>query len=122
MAISYHAGPQYDVDGCAKIIIDLTDQKLVSNDPIALSYPTESCPPVNLSANPCSIGYSNTGGCSTEDGSGIGSAKGACSIGDQPRFTINATDIADVVAGVNFARERNIRLIIRDTGHDILRR
>ena len=47
---------------------------------------------------------------------------GTCSIGDQPRYTINATEIADVAAGINFARQRNIRLVVRNTGHDILRR
>ena len=46
----------------------------------------------------------------------------SCSIGDQPLYTVNATEVADVVAGVNFAREHNVRLVIRNTGHDILRR
>ena len=42
-----------------------------------------------------------------------------CSIGSSPVYTVDATSAADVIKGVNFARQKNIRLVIRNTGHDI---
>jgi hypothetical protein len=67
-----------------------------------LSYPVElSCPPVNAAA---------------------GEAPGTCSIGDLPRYTVNATRPEDIAAAILFAKEHNIRLVIKDTGHDILGR
>lgn len=35
---------------------------------------------------------------------------------------ITATTIGHIQAGINFARENNIRLVIRNTGHDFLGR
>lgn len=94
----------------------------MSDDPIALSYPTGSCPPVNATAgSPCTIADRPTDTC--PNGNLTSAAPvGSCSIGDQPRYTVNATAVADVAAGVRFAREKNIRLVVRNTGHDLLRR
>jgi hypothetical protein len=35
-------------------------------------------------------------------------------------YTINATEPAELAAGMAFARKNNIRLVVRNTGHDIL--
>ncbi|KXX80981.1 6-hydroxy-D-nicotine oxidase [Madurella mycetomatis] len=45
-----------------------------------------------------------------------------CSQGRLAPYAIDVRDAAAVVAGVNFARKNNIRLIIKNTGHDILGR
>jgi hypothetical protein len=37
-------------------------------------------------------------------------------------YAINVTDAATVAAGVNFAREHNVRLVVKNTGHDFLGR
>jgi hypothetical protein len=37
-------------------------------------------------------------------------------------YVIQATTKEHIKAGVNFARERNLRLIIRNTGHDFMGR
>lgn len=118
-AIVCYPGPDFDAQACATVGVELTDQSFIADDPIALSYPTDSCPPVNLKANPCSIGYSNSAPCSTSNSS---TPAGTCSIGDQPRYTVNATEACDVEAAILFAKQHNIRLVIRNTGHDILRR
>ncbi|KAF7514284.1 hypothetical protein GJ744_000054 [Endocarpon pusillum] len=60
-----------------------------------------SCPPLNASA---------------------GEIPGTCLIGDLPRYTVNATRPEHISAGILFAQEHNIRLVIKDTGHDILGR
>lgn len=41
-----------------------------------------------------------------------------CVIGSYVQYAVNATGASDYIATINFARERNIRLVIRNTGHD----
>ncbi|KAI0160811.1 FAD-binding domain-containing protein [Xylariaceae sp. FL1272] len=43
-----------------------------------------------------------------------------CTIGSHPIYTVNATETADFQAAVRFATDHNIRLVIRNTGHDYL--
>jgi hypothetical protein len=43
---------------------------------------------------------------------------GPCTIGRLPVYTIDATKPEHVQAGVNWARNHNIRLVIKNTGHD----
>lgn len=45
-----------------------------------------------------------------------------CTLGYYPVLVITAKTTAHIQAGVNFAREKNLRLIIRNTGHDFLGR
>jgi len=51
-----------------------------------------------------------------------GEKPGSCTLGSNPVFAINATKPSDVQAGVKFAKANNVRLVIKDTGHDILGR
>lgn len=118
VAESCYPGQAFDSRTCASIGVDLTSQTFVSDNPIALSYPTDSCPPINL---PCSAGDNPTESCPSANVTGAASV-GTCSIGDQPRYTVNATEVAHVATGINFARQKNLRLVVRNTGHDILRR
>lgn len=39
-----------------------------------------------------------------------------------PKYVVNATEPAHAKAGVDFARERNVRLIVKGTRHDYLGR
>ncbi|KAL9122682.1 MAG: hypothetical protein Q9187_000768 [Circinaria calcarea] len=45
-----------------------------------------------------------------------------CTLGNIVSFAINVTSAEDVAAGVKFAQEQNIRLVIKNTGHDFLGR
>ena len=45
-----------------------------------------------------------------------------CDVGAYVRYTVNATDHGDVSAAVRFAQDQNIRLVVRNTGHDYLGR
>lgn len=38
---------------------------------------------------------------------------GSCAIGTYVQYTINVTCAADVIAGIDFAKKQNIRLVIR---------
>jgi hypothetical protein len=97
-----YPGPQQDAQACAYVNAQWSNATFQSNNAVGLSYPiTVSCPPVNASA---------------------GEIPGTCLIGDLPRYTVNATRPEHISAGILFAREHNIRLIIKDTGHDLLGR
>jgi hypothetical protein len=41
-----------------------------------------------------------------------------CTLGNYVSYAVNATCAADIIATVNFAAQRNIRLVIRNTGHE----
>ncbi|KAK8876992.1 FAD-binding domain-containing protein [Apiospora arundinis] len=43
-----------------------------------------------------------------------------CTIGSTSVYVINATKVTDIQEGIRFATEHNIRLVIRNTGHDYL--
>jgi FAD/FMN-containing dehydrogenase len=45
-----------------------------------------------------------------------------CSGEGYPIYVVNATSAEDVKKGVDFARENNVRLIVKGTGHDYLGR
>ncbi|KAF2686056.1 isoamyl alcohol oxidase [Lentithecium fluviatile CBS 122367] len=44
----------------------------------------------------------------------------SCVRGNYVEYAINVTCVKDVVAGLKFAQEKNIRLVIKNTGHDYL--
>ncbi|KAK4173104.1 hypothetical protein QBC36DRAFT_336536 [Triangularia setosa] len=47
---------------------------------------------------------------------------GSCTLGYYPVLYITAKTVAHIQAGINFARNNNLRLTIRNTGHDFLGR
>ncbi len=42
----------------------------------------------------------------------------SCTLGNVVDYSINVTSAENVLAGIKFAQEANIRLIIKNTGHD----
>ncbi|KAI0896946.1 FAD-binding domain-containing protein [Annulohypoxylon nitens] len=44
----------------------------------------------------------------------------SCTIGSHVLYTVNVTDISDLQEGLDFVKRHNIRLVIRNTGHDYL--
>ncbi|KAK4197362.1 hypothetical protein QBC40DRAFT_232223 [Triangularia verruculosa] len=45
-------------------------------------------------------------------------ATGQCTRGGWPEYVVNVTSVRDVQAAVNFARNNNLRVVIKNTGHD----
>lgn len=43
-----------------------------------------------------------------------------CTTGTDAVYVINATEVSDIQEGIRFAAKQNIRLVIRNTGHDYL--
>lgn len=47
-------------------------------------------------------------------------ANRTCSLGNYVSYAINTTRVTDVIAGIKFAKDNNVRLVIKNTGHDFL--
>lgn len=45
-----------------------------------------------------------------------------CTLGFYPEYVIRATKMEHIKAGIDFARKNNVRLVIRNTGHDFMGR
>lgn len=43
-----------------------------------------------------------------------------CTLGGFPSHSLNVTNVAQIQLAVNFARNQNLRLVVRNTGHDFL--
>ncbi|CAK7223690.1 hypothetical protein SCUCBS95973_005265 [Sporothrix curviconia] len=48
--------------------------------------------------------------------------QGTCTRGGFPEYVVNVTTVKQVQAAVNFARNENVRLVIKNTGHDFVGR
>ncbi|ETS81059.1 hypothetical protein PFICI_06061 [Pestalotiopsis fici W106-1] len=92
--------PTYDAETCAS----LQDQWLYSG--IHMSSSSSVMAPLfaNQSCDPFTAEYV------------------PCTLGNYVRYAVNATGPEDIIAAVEFAKEKNIRLVIRNTGHDYLGR
>ncbi|KOS23055.1 6-hydroxy-D-nicotine oxidase [Escovopsis weberi] len=47
-------------------------------------------------------------------------ASSTCSLGGYPVYAVNATSVAQIQAAVNFARNKALRLVVKNTGHDYM--
>lgn len=43
-----------------------------------------------------------------------------CTLGGFPEYSLNITSVAQIQLGINFARALDLRLVVRNTGHDFL--
>ena len=41
-----------------------------------------------------------------------------CTLGNYVSYAVDATSAADIIEAVDFVRQHNIRLVIRNTGHE----
>ena len=100
--MSCYPGSAHDPSLCALVDQHWSNASFQSNSPVGLSYPINvTCPPFNVTA---------------------GAKPTSCSNGTNPRYAVNATSAKQVAAAVTFAEKNNVRLVIKNTGHDILGR
>lgn len=45
---------------------------------------------------------------------------GSCTLGGYPAYVIKAKTVSDIQCAINFARNDNLRLIVKNTGHDLI--
>jgi hypothetical protein len=43
-----------------------------------------------------------------------------CTLGGYPNYSVNVSSVAQIQLGLNFARNNNLRLVIKNTGHDYI--
>lgn len=94
-AVCHSDWPVYNTSACSEVASRWSDTSFHAADPFTVDYNDISCLP--RTEAPCSaVGY--------------------------PAYVIEARSVEDVQAGVNFARETGVRLVIKNTGHDYLGR
>lgn len=97
IAAPCYPGPYSNPTECTIVQENWTNTSFLAENPIGYSYPyTQSCD--------------------------LGGNTSTCGLGDSPVYAVNASTPEDVVAGVNFAREWNLRLVVKMSGHDMLGR
>ncbi|KAL4880356.1 hypothetical protein BJY04DRAFT_208169 [Aspergillus karnatakaensis] len=100
-AASCYPGPEYDKVECAFVNSQWSNTSFQADQTIGYSYPLQNnCPVVDRGAGQLPWG--------------------GCGLGPSPVYTINATDVNNLAAGIAFAQKNNVRLVIRTTGHDLL--
>ncbi|KAK6353910.1 hypothetical protein TWF730_008331 [Orbilia blumenaviensis] len=98
-----YPGPAYDKEACEKISEISVYRKWITESPFNVfqsGWNGNPCPPTNgtKAKEPCN------------------------SLLGSPVYVINATNPSQVEAGVKFAKKHNIRLIVKNTGHEFLGR
>ncbi|KAF2746026.1 isoamyl alcohol oxidase-like protein [Sporormia fimetaria CBS 119925] len=88
----------YDQAKCAEITARFTDPYLHTADPASGMWPT----------------YQGRT-CLAHD-----SPNDNCTLGGYPSYAVKITNVAQIQTSINFARNKNLRLVIKNTGHDFL--
>ena len=50
----------------------------------------------------------------------VDNPRGNCTLGGFPAYAVNITSVYQIQLAINFARRSNLRLVIKNTGHDFL--
>ncbi|KAI5922009.1 hypothetical protein F4810DRAFT_712045 [Camillea tinctor] len=94
-AVCYE-GPDYDATQCEFLVENASSTRFWLDDPLTgLTQWTQG--------NTCAATLS---------------PQGNCTQGGFPEYVVNATNEKQIQTAVNFARNKNIRLVIKNTGHD----
>ncbi|KAI9375901.1 hypothetical protein BJX61DRAFT_531250 [Aspergillus egyptiacus] len=101
-ALTCYTGAEYDKEACAYALSQWSNTTFQANQPVGYAYPLDdNCPVLDQTA-------------------GRVPWPGHCHLGPSPVYTVNATEPDDLMAGIAFAQTHNVRLVIRNTGHDLL--
>ena len=106
-SVCYPNQPNYNTAACQVALARWSDSTFHAEDPISIDYPIW----VNNSCNPI---YPNGTAVTGEPGAG---AKG-CTIGNYPWYAVAATTPAQISAAFKWAAQKNIRVVIKNTGHN----
>lgn len=97
-----YQGPDYNAAVCDSLNNELFyNATFEAEHPVGYDYPVnEACPPPT----------------------GTNTSASQCQLGNSPLYAINVTTEEDIIAGIKFAEEKNLRVVIKSTGHDFLQR
>lgn len=99
-SVCYDSWGNYDADECARVTEQWANVDLHIESPSDLMFPMwegSTCIPPEIAANEPS---------------------GNCTLGGYPSYVVNATNVAQIQLAVNLARNLNLRLVVKNTGHD----
>lgn len=99
-SVCYHSWGNFDASKCSLVLEHWANVSLRISNPSELMFPMWegiTCIPPGIATN---------------------EPTGTCTIGGYPSYVVNATNVAQIQLAVNFARNLNIRLVIKNTGHD----
>lgn len=105
-SVCYSNQPNYNEEQCALVRSQWFNSTWHAENPISVDYPiwtNNSCDPI----------YPN--GTSVTGNSNAG--KKGCSIGNYPVYAVNATTAEQVSKALKWADEKNIRVVVKATGH-----
>ncbi|TDZ39238.1 FAD-linked oxidoreductase apf9 [Colletotrichum spinosum] len=95
-------GPARDASACEAVTKDWTSSTFHASQPTGYDYPLNAaCPPAPLSAN---------------------APLANCTIGNSPVYAVDVAEEGDISTAIHFAKDNNLRLVIKSTGHDFLQR
>ncbi|KAK4246201.1 FAD linked oxidase [Corynascus novoguineensis] len=97
-AVCYPDQGVYDAEKCAEIIAHWTESATHEADPTSAMSPLfqgETCMPQNGNSSQCTLG-------------------------GFPSYVVKATSVYQIQLAINFARTLNLRLVVKNTGHDFL--
>ncbi|KAH7060667.1 hypothetical protein B0J12DRAFT_340423 [Macrophomina phaseolina] len=97
-AVCYQGWPQYDAATCDSVTANWNKPQFQAESPTDIDWPlfegVTCLPPSNA-------------------------PKGAnCTLGGYPSYIVNVTSVANIQLAVNYARNRNLRLTVKNKGHD----
>ncbi|KAL4900866.1 hypothetical protein BDW74DRAFT_188064 [Aspergillus multicolor] len=96
-AYCYPDWPEYDADKCTEITSQWIISDIHMNDPTSIMLPLYE----GRTCMPPGYNYTTT-----------------CEQGGYPSYVVNVTSVAQIQMAVNFARNLNLRLVVKNTGHD----
>ncbi|KAL2176126.1 uncharacterized protein P884DRAFT_203808 [Thermothelomyces heterothallicus CBS 202.75] len=99
-SVCYSKSPNFDSEACSFLLRNASRTTFYLDDPVTILTQWPQGNTCLLSSNP----------------------SGNCTQGGFPAYVVNATSVKHVQAAVNFARNRNVRLVIKNTGHDFVGR
>ncbi|KAF2661194.1 FAD/FMN-containing isoamyl alcohol oxidase-like protein MreA [Lophiostoma macrostomum CBS 122681] len=103
-AAACYNGTYYDADKCTMVKKMQMSTIFTTADPVIPNGQWQL-------GNPCPVPQSS-----------VSPPLSACNLTSFPAYVVNATSVKNIQLGVNFARNNNIRLTIKNTGHDFLGR
>ncbi|KAI2716241.1 CAZyme family AA7 [Penicillium roqueforti] len=95
-ASCYSSWPEYDSAECERVTSDWNDSNLHAADPASAMWPLfegRTCLPTT-------------------------NASASCTVGGYSSYAVNVSTVAQIQLAVNFARNADIRLVVKNTGHD----
>ncbi|KAJ5176563.1 FAD linked oxidase N-terminal [Penicillium canariense] len=96
-SVCYPDWPEYDATMCATITADWLSSDLHMADPTSIMLPLYE----GRTCLPSPYNYT-----------------ASCTQGAYPAYAVNVSSVAQIQLAVNFARNLNLRLVVKNTGHD----